>query len=143
MLHAVCNPFGGLGLTGGIVDIGCLFDCLAGIHENKAEDSILDVYSNIRRSIYTDYVDPISSANLVRMYDSHPDTILERDPFLQLLRAAEGDQAKMSELVNGLNVIKHDFTKYHMCNESKRQDDVTVSGAEEATDGEIRIMAPK
>lgn len=36
-LRMVCNPFGGLGLTGGIVDIGGLYDCLAGIYEGRAD----------------------------------------------------------------------------------------------------------
>lgn len=38
----MCNPFGGMGLTGGIVDIGGLFDCLVGIYDGVADDTILD-----------------------------------------------------------------------------------------------------
>jgi len=38
----LCNPFGGLGLTGGIVDVGGLSDCLVGRSKGVADESILD-----------------------------------------------------------------------------------------------------
>jgi len=31
----LCNPFGGLGLLGGIVDVGGLADFLIGMHEGE------------------------------------------------------------------------------------------------------------
>ncbi|KAH0134562.1 FAD/NAD(P)-binding domain-containing protein, partial [Aureobasidium melanogenum] len=48
----LCNPFGGLGITGGFVDVGCLYDCLYGIWTHQADDSILDLYSEVRRQKY-------------------------------------------------------------------------------------------
>jgi 2-polyprenyl-6-methoxyphenol hydroxylase-like FAD-dependent oxidoreductase len=44
----ICNPFGGLGLTGGIVDAGNLSDALIGVIKGVADESILDKYSEIR-----------------------------------------------------------------------------------------------
>src|ERR1700754_1414955 len=40
----LCNPFGGLGLTGGLVDAGGLAECFEGIVQGLADDSILDIY---------------------------------------------------------------------------------------------------
>lgn len=44
----ICNPFGGLGLTGGIVDAGNLSDALIGVIQGLADESILDKYSEVR-----------------------------------------------------------------------------------------------
>jgi 2-polyprenyl-6-methoxyphenol hydroxylase-like FAD-dependent oxidoreductase len=44
----ICNPFGGLGLTSGIVDAGNLSDALIGVILGLADESILDKYSEIR-----------------------------------------------------------------------------------------------
>lgn len=88
----LCNPFDGLGLTGGIVDVGGLYECLKGIYTNVADDSILDIYSDVRRQKYLDMVDPISSENLRRMFTVPPDEVLEKDEFLQLCKKAETDK---------------------------------------------------
>jgi 2-polyprenyl-6-methoxyphenol hydroxylase-like FAD-dependent oxidoreductase len=44
----ICNPFGGLGLTSGIVDAGNLSDALIGVIAGLADESILNKYSEIR-----------------------------------------------------------------------------------------------
>lgn len=82
MLTVMCSS-GGLGLTGGIADIDGLYDCLMGIYENKPDDGILEVYSDIRRKVYQEVVDPISSANLLLLLPVSPDKILDSDEFLQ------------------------------------------------------------
>ncbi|KAK6199102.1 hypothetical protein LQW54_010084 [Pestalotiopsis sp. IQ-011] len=110
----LCNPFGGLGLTGGIVDVGGLVDCLIGIYKGKADDNILDIYSKVRREKYRQFVDPISSANLIRMYDEDPNTVLQRDEALQMMKSIGNDPAKRKALIDGINVINYDFTQqYH------------------------------
>ncbi|KIW73075.1 hypothetical protein PV04_01222 [Phialophora macrospora] len=109
----LCNPFGGMGLTGGIVDIGGLYDCLAGIYEGVADDKILDLYSQVRRQKYNDVVNPISSANIVRLFGQDPDTALQTDEFLQLCKRTEEDEDFAREFQNGVNVLKHDFTQYY------------------------------
>jgi hypothetical protein len=109
----LCNPFGGMGLTGGIVDVGGLYDCLAGIYEGVADDKILDLYSQVRRQKYNDVVNPISSANIVRLFGQDPDTALQNDEFLQLCKRTEEDDEFAREFQNGVNVLKHDFTQYY------------------------------
>ncbi|KAK5069304.1 hypothetical protein LTR64_008401 [Lithohypha guttulata] len=109
----LCNPFGGLGLTGGIVDVGGLYDCLAGIYEGKADDSILDKYDEIRRQKYNEIVDPISSSNLRRLFDQDPNTALENDEFLRLCKKAEKDPVLSRQMQRGADALKHDFTQYY------------------------------
>ncbi|MCJ1424708.1 hypothetical protein MMC29_002596, partial [Sticta canariensis] len=45
----LCNPWGGLGLTGGFADVTGLADCLEGIATGEADDRILDKYDEVRR----------------------------------------------------------------------------------------------
>ncbi|KAF7535041.1 hypothetical protein G7054_g5740 [Neopestalotiopsis clavispora] len=109
----LCNPFGGLGLTGGIVDVGGLVDCLIGIYKGRADDNILDIYSKVRREKYQQFVDPISSANLVRMHDKDPNTVLQRDEALQMMNSVGNDPVKRKALIDGINVINYDFTQHY------------------------------
>ena len=88
----LCNPFGGLGLTGGILDAAAVSDAIIGIFEGKASDTILDKYAEVRRKIFVDTVNPASQANKMRLHDSDPETIGERDPFLEMLRHATPEQ---------------------------------------------------
>ncbi|OBT71371.1 hypothetical protein VF21_09433 [Pseudogymnoascus sp. 05NY08] len=117
----LCNPMGGLGLTGGIVDVGGLYDCLLGIYEGKAGKEILNTYSDVRRAKYNDIVDPISSENLVRVFESDPETVLETDKFFQMCKRAETDLEFSKEFQNasfsrvkGINVLKYDFTEHYI-----------------------------
>jgi 2-polyprenyl-6-methoxyphenol hydroxylase-like FAD-dependent oxidoreductase len=55
----LCNRFGGLGFTGGLVDVGGLAECLAGINSGRADDSILDKYDEIRRELYHSVINPV------------------------------------------------------------------------------------
>jgi hypothetical protein len=109
----VCNPFGGMGLTSGIVDVGGLFDCFVGIYEGLADESILDKYSEIRRQKYHEIIDPISSQNILRLFDQDPEKALENDEFLQILKRAEVDHDFAREIQLGINRLKHDFTQYY------------------------------
>lgn len=94
--HSVTS--GGLGLTGGIADVGSLFDCLVGIHKGLADDSILDKYAEIRRKIYFDVIDPMSRENFRRLWDQDPDKAGETDPYFQICHKAEKDPALAKEL---------------------------------------------
>lgn len=125
----LCNPFGGLGLTGGLADIDSLADALIGIHEGKADYSILDRYDEVRRDMWHSVIDPISSDNLRRLNGQDPEKALEQDPLLKKLQEAANDQklAAQMQLVSLLdpveylllisgqsgNVILHDFTKHY------------------------------
>jgi 2-polyprenyl-6-methoxyphenol hydroxylase-like FAD-dependent oxidoreductase len=87
----LCNPFGGMGLTGGIVDVGGLFDCLNGIATGQADSSILDIYDQVRRHIYHTVIDPISSDNFRRVSMTDPESAAEKDEFLALCAEALKD----------------------------------------------------
>ncbi|CZR65547.1 related to monooxygenase, partial [Phialocephala subalpina] len=87
----LCNPFGGLGLTGGIVDVGGLFDCLIGIHKGNADASILDKYDEIRRWKYSEVINLISTENIKKLFGQNPDTAIENDEFLKLCKKTETD----------------------------------------------------
>ena len=78
-----------MGLTGGFADVGGLYDCLYGIYSGRADDSILDKYSDIRRQKYQEVIDPISSGNLRRLWDPNA---IEDDEFIKMIRRAETDK---------------------------------------------------
>ena len=108
----LCNPWGGLGITGGFVDCGGLYDCLAGIWDGKADESILDLYSEKRIEKWKTVIDPISSENFKRVSDSDPATRYERDDFMQLLTKAEKDRPFAKELLMGPFAVRYDFTQH-------------------------------
>lgn len=95
---------GGLGLTGGIADVGSLYDCLVGIHMGKADDGILDKYDEVRRGIWHEVINPTSSENMRRLFAyGDPDDALEKEPFFRMLREVglirkEGHFAKEMEV---------------------------------------------
>lgn len=95
------------------MDVGGLADCLIGLYEGKADNSILDIYSKVRREKYSQFIDPISSANLLRMFDKDPSTVSQRDESLQMINGVKDDPTKMKELIGGINVITYDFTQHY------------------------------
>ncbi|KIV91183.1 hypothetical protein, variant [Exophiala mesophila] len=115
----ICNPFGGLGLTGGIVDVGGLYDCMIGIYEGKADDSILDRYSEVRREKYLTITDPISTDNIKRLYDQDPDKALENDPLLKLLNGMKDDKEAQREFMKAPFALSYDFTQHYNTKQAK------------------------
>lgn len=105
----LCNPFGGLGLTGGIIDVECLFDSLRGIHYGKADKRILKVYSDVRISKYREIVNPVSTANLERMCRTDPAKAMETDEVLRKMKESESDMALSMEMQNFSYTLKHDM----------------------------------
>ncbi|KAL1857733.1 hypothetical protein Plec18170_002957 [Paecilomyces lecythidis] len=99
----LCNPFGGLGLTGGLLDAGALGDALIAIINDGVPDSILDKYSEVRRDIFRQVIDPTSQANIRRLYENDPDSILETDPFLRVIHSAD---EKEKEKLRGLQTLR-------------------------------------
>jgi 2-polyprenyl-6-methoxyphenol hydroxylase-like FAD-dependent oxidoreductase len=87
----VNNPFGGYGCMAAVLDVGGLADCLAGYYEGKANEDILDLYANIRREKFVTFIDKRSRKNLERISQTDPNTVLQTDPFLNLLKGLEGD----------------------------------------------------
>ena len=78
-----------MGLTGGFADVGGLYDCLFGIYSGQADDDILIKYNEIRREIYREVIDPVSSSNLRRLWDH---TVIEDYDFIKMARRAEKDK---------------------------------------------------
>lgn len=109
----MCNPFGGLGLTGGIVDVGGLYDCLYGIYKGYADDSILSHYDQVRRQKYTDIISPVSSENLRRLFDQDPELAGDLDEFLKLVKRAETDPSVLQSLNTDAMAIQYDFRMHY------------------------------
>ncbi|KAK1753707.1 para-nitrophenol 4-monooxygenase [Echria macrotheca] len=109
----LCNPWGGLGITGGFVDVGGLYDCLAGIWDGRVDESILDLYSEKRIEKWKTVIDPISQENFRRVHDADPKTRFERDEFMQMLKRGETDQPFLKELLLGFMAVRYDFTQHY------------------------------
>ena len=106
----LCNPWGGLGLTGGFADVTGLTECFEGIATGQADDSILDKYDEVRRSIFKTVIDPISTANFIRVSTLGTDAAIDKDPFVAMCRAAKTDP-KVKEKIEkvrmpfGINLV--------------------------------------
>lgn len=116
---------GGLGLTGGIADVGSLYDALVALKEGKADDSILDKYSEVRRKKWAEIIDPMSRANFRRVCLDEPEK--DRNEFFELCRRMEKDDelarqmAEVSsgrsfwqdaDMCKGTNVLRDDLSEY-------------------------------
>ena len=99
MLIELGNPFGGYGAMTAILDVGGLADCFIGLYEGKAGEEILDLYSEIRRRKFLDYVDARSMKNMNRICKSDPMSVLEEDKFLQILTRLEGNSEETKEFL--------------------------------------------
>jgi len=109
----LCNPFGGMGLTSGIVDVEGLFDCFRGIQAGVADLSILETYSRVRIEKYKTIVNPVSTGNIKRMFQLDPENALTDDEFLSLVKKAETDKELSKELQNASKRLKYDFTQHY------------------------------
>lgn len=69
----VCNPFGGLGLTSGLLDGGLLGDVLPAVIHGRADDGLLDRYSDERRRVFLEVTGPTAKENKRRMTESDPE----------------------------------------------------------------------
>jgi 2-polyprenyl-6-methoxyphenol hydroxylase-like FAD-dependent oxidoreductase len=100
--YVVCNPFGGLGLTGGLLDAASLADALTAHINERLPESILDTYATIRREVFLKLVNPTSQANKRRLHESDPSTVAETDPFLKALREVDADGKQKIRGMEGL-----------------------------------------
>ncbi|KAH7074157.1 hypothetical protein FB567DRAFT_597316 [Paraphoma chrysanthemicola] len=106
----LCNPFGGLGLTGGFADVGSLYDCFTGIHQDELDDDILDKYSEIRIKIWREMIDPMSRDNFHRLWD--PAHKQKREEFFKMCERATDDPVWGKSVAESIHQIRHDFTQY-------------------------------
>ncbi|KAF2462456.1 hypothetical protein BDY21DRAFT_412758 [Lineolata rhizophorae] len=109
----LCNPFGGMGLTGGIADVGGLYECLLGIATGQADPSILEKYDEIRREIYNNMIDPISTGNFKRLWEKDPDETAKTDEFFAMVRKASEDKELAKQMQLGILALRHDMTQYY------------------------------
>ncbi|KAK3503251.1 hypothetical protein B0T13DRAFT_521904 [Neurospora crassa] len=106
-----CNPWGGLGITGGFVDVGGLYDCLAGIWDGKAdEEEILELYSEKRMEKWKTVIDPVSQDNFRRVSGQLE---LEEDEFLGALKEVKGDEKGVGQVLLGMMGVRYDFTRHY------------------------------
>jgi 2-polyprenyl-6-methoxyphenol hydroxylase-like FAD-dependent oxidoreductase len=79
----LCNPFGGLGLTGGIADVGSLYDALMHLRNGRCDDSVLDEYSRVRIQKWKDTIDPMSRRNFDLIWNPSEESEKARLEFWQ------------------------------------------------------------
>jgi 2-polyprenyl-6-methoxyphenol hydroxylase-like FAD-dependent oxidoreductase len=109
----LCNPFGGMGLTGGIADVAGLAQCFEGIHSGQAnDDDILTIWSDVQMKKWHNIINPVSSGNIRRLFDQDPDKALEADEFLKTLKKAESDPALSEELQSAGNNLNYDYSQH-------------------------------
>ena len=69
--HA-CNPCGGMGLTGGVLDSQALVQVLTAVIKRSADESVLDFYSTERRRVFLEVTSPVATQYKQRMCESDP-----------------------------------------------------------------------
>ncbi len=69
----VCNPFGGLGLTSGLLDGDLLGDALPAVIHGKATDDLLDRYAEERRRVFLEVTGPTAAENKRRLKETDPE----------------------------------------------------------------------
>lgn len=69
----VCNPFGGLGLTSGLLDADLLGDALPAVIKRAADEEMLDRYADERRRVFLEVTGPTAAENIRRLKETDPD----------------------------------------------------------------------
>ncbi|KAL5404515.1 hypothetical protein PMIN03_009102 [Paraphaeosphaeria minitans] len=123
----LCNPFGGLGLTGGFADVGSLYDCFMGIDQDELDESILDKYSEIRIKIWREMIDPMSRANFHRLWD--PACEKEKEEFFKFCERADKDPVWGKSVAEAVHAVRHDFTQYFKSKQKVAMDATVTNGA--------------
>ncbi|QDS75468.1 hypothetical protein FKW77_004304 [Venturia effusa] len=83
------NPYAGLGLITGLLDVTSLAEVFHNITFHKATDTLLQSWSEARIDKYHKVTDPMSRAAFYRVQDSDLDTICERDPMFKAIKAGK------------------------------------------------------
>ena len=84
--EVVTNPYAGLGLLAGILDVSSLADALEAVLQRDAPETLLDSWAKARRDRFLKVVDPMSRAAFARVQDSGPECLAERDPMLKAMK---------------------------------------------------------
>ena len=99
-------------MTGGLADIGGLFQCLEGMHAGLADSTILDKWSEVQIKKWHDIINPISSGNIKRLFDQDPEKAMENDDFLKALKRAETDVELSRQMQASAYDLIHDYSQY-------------------------------
>jgi 2-polyprenyl-6-methoxyphenol hydroxylase-like FAD-dependent oxidoreductase len=81
------QPIGALGLNTGFYDSIALSDALQMIiKQGKPADHVLQIYSDERRKVVQEFVDPTSTSNKLRLHAINIDTAAQDDWFFRALQ---------------------------------------------------------
>lgn len=101
--HA-CNPCGGLGLTGGVLDADALSDALGAVIRGRVDESVLDFYSQERRRVFIEVASPMSS-NFKRLLSESDPVQRAKDKEDMFADSAKGGQeiraSSLADLMKG------------------------------------------
>ena len=101
--HA-CNPCGGLGLTGGVLDADALSDALGAVIGRRADESMLDFYAQERRRVFLEVASPLST-NFKRMLSESDPAKRAEDKANMYDQAGKGGRevraSSLAELMKG------------------------------------------
>ena len=131
---AVNNPMGGYGCMKGILDAGGLADCLIGYHQGQADESILDLYAQVRRDFPLQYIDKRSAKNLIRCATADPWTVLGEDPLFKVIEDLTKDKGDLKAFLLKESSIEYDFTKPY---QHAGMSDEKVNGKSNVSDANV------
>ena len=101
--HA-CNPCGGLGLTGGVIDADALSDTLGAVIAGGADERVLDFYSAVRRRVFLEVTSPMS-INFKRLLSEKDPERRAQDKAAMFAEADRGNAdvraSSLAELIKG------------------------------------------
>jgi len=101
--HA-CNPCGGLGLTGGVLDADALSDALGAVIAGHADERVLDFYARERRRVFLEVASPMSS-NFKRLLSESDPARRAQDKREMFAEAEKGGSeiraSSLAELMKG------------------------------------------
>lgn len=101
--HA-CNPCGGLGLTGGVLDADVLSDALGAVISGKAGEGVLDFYARERRRVFLEVASPMST-NFKRLLSESDPARREQDKAEMFAESKKGGEkiraSSLAELMKG------------------------------------------
>jgi 2-polyprenyl-6-methoxyphenol hydroxylase-like FAD-dependent oxidoreductase len=101
--HA-CNPCGGLGLTGGVLDADMLSDALGAVIAGRTEESVLDFYARERRRVFLEVTSPMST-NFKRLLSESDPVRRAEDKAAMFAQAEKGGAevraSSLAELIKG------------------------------------------
>lgn len=101
--HA-CNPCGGLGLTGGVLDADALSDVLGAVIAGRVGTDVLDFYSTERRRVFQEVTSPMST-NFKRLLSESDPARRAQDKAAMFAKGSKGAEdvraSSLAELIKG------------------------------------------